>query len=406
MKIAVFDHVGNQGGGSRFSRALLINLKYKFPSIEIVYFGNSKNILREKIKDEFDECGITIRSLHSDNKLKLYFYRFIKYLSKNFPSLKSIFPNSNIHKRIEKLSEGFDIAFFPWPYLLEYPKIDCPIVAVFHDFNYRYFWGTHIFNDEQLNLLEQQMPIWLKNSTPVVSSRFTDSQLKYFFPEYGDKSKIIPLAPFAISSLTQQEAMKILERFGIDTPYLIYPANQCAHKNIGNLLSAIYYLQQKGIELNLVLTGPGTHNITGTATEYGVEKKTCRSNVVGLGYVTNDQIDALIQCAKAVITPSFYEAGNGPGLDAWSKGVPVIMSNIPSFVEHMDTLGVKATLFDPKNPHDIAQKIQYVLYNYDLICESALESQSNISKHSWDYVANNYYLVFEELHKNNIKKKN
>ena len=31
-------------------------------------------------------------------------------------------------------------------------------------------------------------------------------------------------------------------------------------------------------------------------------------------------VDALIKHAKAVVSPSLYEAGNGPGLDAWMQG--------------------------------------------------------------------------------------
>ncbi len=58
-------------------------------------------------------------------------------------------------------------------------------------------------------------------------------------------------------------------------------------------------------------------------------------NIYGLGYVDNVEIDGLIQSAHIVVNSSLYEGGNGPGFDAWSRGIPVAMSNIPPFLEHV-----------------------------------------------------------------------
>ena len=51
MKIAVIDHIGNYGGGSRVVRSLLPALKLLDPDLEITYFGNPTAIRREKNGD-------------------------------------------------------------------------------------------------------------------------------------------------------------------------------------------------------------------------------------------------------------------------------------------------------------------------------------------------------------------
>lgn len=401
MKIAVFDHIGNWGGGSRFCRALLIALKQNSPEIAITYFGSEASMAREDVVLEFATFGIDARPLSSTAPVKVgwrilaILFRVIsKVLRAPTLELPAI---GRVHKEIEKLAKGYDIAFFPWPYLLECPSLECPMVGVFHDFNYKYFFGSPIFTDDQYNKLNRQMVDWLSKATPVVSSKFTASELSKFYPEAASKMKIVHLAPFAISRVPQEKAAKIVRDLGIDKTYILYPTNLCQHKNIGMLLRAIYILHQRGVDLTLVITGPGTECATGRVSAHGVERVMHGADIMGLGYVSNVQMDALIQCANAVISTSLYEAGNGPGLDAWSRGVPVIMSNIPSFVEHLDVLKVKAQLIDPYDADDIAAKIYDVIVNYPQIKEAAELSRENIQRYGWHVVASRYYEIFCEL---------
>ena len=86
-------------------------------------------------------------------------------------------------------------------------------------------------------------------------------------------------------------------------------------------------------------------------------------------------MNALIMCASAVVNTSLYEAGNGPGIDAWALGVPVAMSDIPCFTEHIKYQNIRAELFDPRDPRDIAAKILTILNNRKESDEIAKHSQ-------------------------------
>ena len=186
MKIAVIDHIGNTGGGSRVVRQLIPAIKKVHPSSEVTYFGSRDAILREDLLGYFEKKGIKTKEL-SSFKIKLnravnsdLFQRVRKKFRPNlFKSLFNIVDTIsksalfNLKREIESSIEGFDIAFFPWPFQLECPDSKVPMVGIFHDFNYRYYFsGTHTFSDEYRKVAEAQMPLWLRRCLPIVSSNF------------------------------------------------------------------------------------------------------------------------------------------------------------------------------------------------------------------------------------------
>jgi glycogen(starch) synthase len=145
----------------------------------------------------------------------------------------------------------------------------------------------------------------------------------------------------------------------------------------------------------LVFTGIGTEHATGRATPVGSIRGTA-SNVLGLGYVSNPDMDALIACADVVVSSSLYEAGNGPGLDAWGLGVPVAMSDIPVFREHLDVQGVEAALFDPRSPTAIAGAIRSILEDPAAARMRAERSKQAIETSStWTDTASEYLNVID-----------
>lgn len=214
-----------------------------------------------------------------------------------------------------------------------------------------------------LELLNQEMPKWLSKATPIVSTEFMRGELHKFYPEFGPKTHVVPVAPTSMVSALDRQASKaiVCNRFGIHKDYLLCPTNIGSHKNIGALLASFPLLKQKGHDVHLVFAGSGTEVINGHSCSIGLELGCEPQDVIGLGYVSNEEIDALIQCAAVVVNPSLYEGGNVPGFDAWARGVPVAMSNIPPFLEHMAVHHVRAEVFNPRSPEDIAEKLDAIL---------------------------------------------
>jgi glycosyltransferase involved in cell wall biosynthesis len=404
MKVVVFDHIGNMGGGTRFVEQLLLSIVKVDNSIEIDFFCNPVLFKRESFLNNFVRHSIRVKKLHS-----LWFKNPSTFVEKIFNRI-SLFVNritnnppiflGNLKKEIQVLTKGYDIAFFPWPFLIADVELRCPKVAVFHDFNFKYFFGVPIFSSIQEKDLNVQIEKWLQSTYPVVSTNFMKTELELHYPKHKYATEVIHLAPLVEIINTEKEVyLKLEEKFYIKKPYILYPTHVCAHKNLLNLIVATCLVNSSGRPINVVFVGNGTETVNGIATISGLKKSLniSEQNVFGLGYVSNIEINSLFDNCYAVISTSIYEAGNGPGLDGWARGKPVLMSNIPSFVEHLAVQKVKAMLFDPLNYKEIAKSICYLIDNYEECLSDALLSKEELNKSSWDDVASLYINKFKEV---------
>lgn len=405
MKIAVVDHVGNHGGGSRVVRSLLPALKHLEPDLEITYFGNPSSIRRENLAREFAAESIEVRELGALRLTSTPLLRserlkaLIKQAQSRWLKRYSWLPvtvSGNVAYEISRQVRGYDLVFYPWPFLMSFPHVDCPSVGIFHDFNFKYYFGGNfVFSPSQYEQLNQDMPKWLESSTPVVSTQFMADELASFYPEAAQKTQVVHLAPFGNEDLIDPDiARNVVSELNVQTPYILYPTQMCTHKNVGPLIGAIALLNAKGLRTTLVLTGSGTEAVRGYATASGVRLDGHGGDVLGLGYVSNLQIDSLVQCASIVVSSSLYEAGNGPGLDAWGRGTPVAMSDIPPYREHIDTLNVRAKIFDPRCPKDISDKLLAILENPDRAQDDAQHSLHALQSATWEKTAAAYLRIF------------
>ncbi|MBS0604815.1 MAG: glycosyltransferase [Verrucomicrobia bacterium] len=407
MKIAVIDHILNPGGGTRVARSLLPAMKKLRPDLEITFFANEHGIKRDNLKEVLDQNNIKVIHLRSvkfsgKDLLGLRGSRHVvSLMQRKLGKLNALLPlqiSGALQRELESVVKGFDFAFFTWPFHLHCPRLSCPMAGIFHDFNYKYYFSASTILDSIEKFLNDNMPIWLANSTPIVSTQFMKSEIKKFYPQFADKVKVVEIAPMSeISNLDMDQARKIVSKMGIPRNYILCPTQMTGHKNVGPLISAHALLRKRGYQGGLVFTGSGTEGINGRSCEIGVERTLECQDVYGLGYVSNEQVDALIQCADVLANPSLYEGGCGPGFDAWARGVPVAMSNIPTFLEHIQAHDVRAEIFDPRSPQDIADKIDRILSSPEKTAKDVEHSRKAISRFTWELSAQGYLNVFEEV---------
>jgi glycosyltransferase involved in cell wall biosynthesis len=70
------------------------------------------------------------------------------------------------------------------------------------------------------------------------------------------------------------------------------------------------------------------------------------------------------------------------------------MSEIPPFREHVEFLGIRAEMFDPRNATDICRAMRVLLANPELAAEMAEESRQAFQRYTWKTVATEYLQVF------------
>jgi glycosyltransferase involved in cell wall biosynthesis len=410
MKIAVIDQLGNYGGVSRVIKNLLPALKEIDGDLEINYFSNFKAVKREKLLFYLEKKNIKITYLQFDwlasskiiELLKLNNF-IIKFQTKfrKILSFLPIFISGNLQKELEKRIKNYDLALFPWPFLINLPNLKCPIVGIFHDFNYKYYFaGQPTYFPNQLKHLNKNVPLWLKNTYPVVSNNFIKNEVKKFYPEFYKKTNVINLGPYSAKIANKNKKKKIKE---FKFKYILCPTNLCGHKNLGILLVAFNKVSKIFPKLKLVLTGPYTDLVNGKSSVIGLELVDQKRNIIGLGYVADDLLENLISNSLMVLSPSVYEADNGPCTDAWYHSVPVAMANIPSNLEHIKNQKVHASLFDPYDYLSVSNAIIKVLKKYKYYKQLSKISKKNISQnYTWVKTASAYYELFKKI--NDYKK--
>lgn len=300
------------------------------------------------------------------------------------------------YRRWLKHFDQYEVVFFAWPYWLECPETSARVVFIPHDFNYLHFMGAFNMAPADAQRQKQLHQVWLERGTPIVSTQFIADELRRGFPQSTPAPQVVPLARLSNQAqLPQAEAAEIVRTLGICDDYVLSVNNTAYHKNIGQILGAFHYVLEKHPQLKLLLVGHNTQGATGSLrTPWYVDLQATEPQVISLGMRSDREVAALIQQSRLVINASLYEAGNGSGLDAWSLGAPVAMSDIPAFREHLSTLGVQAELFHPRCCFSIAEAIERVLNEPARAAEMIEASRLAMQKYTWRDVAKQYLRVF------------
>jgi glycosyltransferase involved in cell wall biosynthesis len=160
-----------------------------------------------------------------------------------------------------------------------------------------------------------------------------------------------PLRPFlADSSDDRLQAAQI--RLRLPEKFLFYPAQFWVHKNHLRLIEAFAGVVAEVPDLKLVLTGKKRDEyaaVMNTVGKLGLSDKVCH-----LGYVEQDDLQAIYELATALVMPSLFESVSIPIYEAFQVGTPVMASNILAIPEQVGDAGL---LFDPTSVASIKQAI-------------------------------------------------
>jgi glycosyltransferase involved in cell wall biosynthesis len=156
-----------------------------------------------------------------------------------------------------------------------------------------------------------------------------------------------------------------------------------AHKNQALLVEALEHLPQDSI---VVLAGHDDgagDGLRALAAQRGVADR-----VVQLGYVDDDEIEALYALAACVALPTRAEGFGLPVLEAMRRGVPVACSRIPALLE---AGGDAAAYFDPDDPVDAAAAIGGAMGSPAL----ADRGRERAAGFTWEAAASAYLEIYD-----------
>lgn len=111
------------------------------------------------------------------------------------------------------------------------------------------------------------------------------------------------------------------ERLAVRSPYVLFVGWADPRKDVATAVAA-HRLASRTMPHRLVLTGLAHRNFAPVVVPD-------LDTVIRLGYVSDDDLRALMSGASALLYPSRYEGFGTPPLEAWACGTPAVVSDIP-----------------------------------------------------------------------------
>lgn len=296
-------------------------------------------------------------------------------------------------------SNQYDVLYTPGHYAPRISKV--PYISSVMDLAFLKF--PEQFRKKDLIQLDNWTKYSVKNAQKVVTiSQFSKEDI---VEQYGKNEKQIVVAYPAVhppqEKITLTQRKKILNKFKIKGPYILYVGTIQPRKNLINLIDAFEKVsrrlpvgnRKKIKELQLVIAG----KIGWLADDViaRVEKSPYKDKIVMTGFVTNFEKEVLLSKANTLALVGLYEGFGIPPLEALHHNVIPVVSNNSSLPEVVGEAGITT---DPTNPAQISQDLEAAL---TLTTRSKREylkfKRTQIDKFNWKHSAKVVYKAIEEV---------
>lgn len=189
---------------------------------------------------------------------------------------------------------------------------------------------------------------------------------------------------------------KVLQKYKIKKPFVIYTGNVYPHKNIRRLILAVKMVNSVRVNchqtpIKLVIVCGRSIFLNRLRKE--IKELKAESFVLLPGFISDNKLKFLYSKAELFITPSLMEGFGLPALEAMATGCLVICSNIPVFKEIYDKAAI---YFYPENVEDIKEKIINTL-NLSLKMKEQIrkEGYKQVKQYSWRKCAEETLKTYE-----------
>lgn len=370
MRIGFFIHHSMLKAGGIFTYSigilkLLLNSK-EIDSIVIFTTPEVKINLREfELNSKIEFKVLDRESFLNKFRFSVSYFLYHTYTIYSYYMSKSGFLNFlkklsillNPYNGLIKRS-GISIFHIPIQYSPIY-GIDVPVIITMHDLQ-EFHLPENFSSGERIHrAINNHKAIYDSDKIIVSFNHIKNDIVKYFKVEESKISVCPP--PFADNWFTTNQETSwetLANKYSISKKYLLYPAATWQHKNHIRLLEAVKNVLSIVPDIHLICTGNQTNYFS--TIQKKIDELGLKSSVKFLGIISEEDLIGLYKNASLVVIPTLYEAGSGPLYEAMRYRAPVICSNVTSLPETIDN---DEFIFNPKNIHDIAEKIISCLTN-------------------------------------------
>lgn len=189
----------------------------------------------------------------------------------------------------------------------------------------------------------------------------------------------VGLHEWTLTKPSQSEQARVKEKYNLPDNFLLSLSTLEPRKNHARMIRAFAEIANEYPDLHYVIGGKKGwfyDEVFETVERLGLNER-----IHFLGYVAEQDIPHLFDQARFFAYCSLYEGFGIPCIEAYSRGVPVLTSDVPILRETMEDKGVYA---DPLDYRDIAHK-----YREMYQAKKFKPSEDFLNKYSWAIAARN-----------------
>lgn len=193
--------------------------------------------------------------------------------------------------------------------------------------------------------------------------------------------------------MNSQKIRAVTEKYGLPSHFILSVGGLHPIKNIPRLMEAYSIARKDGLEHKLVMVGGAVdkaEDVFNVITTLGLE-----DHVIFTGVVTDDDLVGLYNAADLFLYPCLYAGFGLPPLEAMACGTPVITSCNSSLPE---IVGDAAKLIDPYDPKKIADAINDILSNDEMMKTLINRGLKRAKMFNWRKTAFETLKVYKEVY--------
>ena len=186
------------------------------------------------------------------------------------------------------------------------------------------------------------------------------------------------------------EIVRVLNKYSLPRPYLLFLGGFDRKKNVGALVEAYALLPRDAPPL--VLAGERKWEYPAIAARIGALGLASRVRCPGA--IDDADLPSIYQAALAFVHPSLYEGFGLQLVEAMASGIPVAASDTASLPEVLEGCGL---LFDPRDPKTIAQQMERIYADPELRSAMAAKGRERAREFSWRRTASQTLELYLEM---------
>jgi glycosyltransferase involved in cell wall biosynthesis len=246
---------------------------------------------------------------------------------------------------------------------------------------------TELYYEEMLNYksYSTEKKKSIDNSDHIICiSENTKKDLMKIFNVNEKKISVVYLG----TNLTEKGNIELCK----DKNFILYVGSRRNYKNFKTLIKAYSISKKIKKDLKLIFFGGERYSSTDAnlIESHNLEKKNIK-------FISGDNslLQSYYMNASLFIYPSLYEGFGLPILEAMINSCPVACSNTSSLPE---IAGNAAEYFNPKNPEDICEKMEKIIYDNNLSKELISKGLIQSKKFSWKKCAEETLDVYKKIY--------